>query len=249
MDGSTGVKKGHIDIGGTKQGNAADHPDWSPDGTKIVFTKIGADSSTLQRMYQGSIQMVTKNGAGWSAAATIVPKGPEGTNRYYPAFTPDSAFVTYDESKCSDGKNGNDCNADTDPSATMYIIKAQTGATPIPLTRANAAGRKDTDSKLTNTYPKWSPFVFKRTGESGSKLMWVTFSSTRHFGLRPPPPPGPASSSGNNEGTYLWMAAIDPDAAASGHDPSFPAFYLPFQDVATSNHIAQWTQFIGPRIP
>jgi len=28
----------------------------------------------------------------------------------------------------------------------------------------------------------------------------------------------------------------------AGGDPSFAAFCLPFQDVATSNHIAQWTK-------
>jgi hypothetical protein len=34
--------------------------------------------------------------------------------------------------------------------------------------------------------------------------------------------------------------------AAAGQDPSSSAFRLPFQDVATSNHIAQWTaQIVG----
>jgi len=43
----------------------------------------------------------------------------------------------------------------------------------------------------------------------------------------------------------LWMAAIDLDAPA-GDDASFVAFALPFQDLATSNHIAQWTTQIVP---
>jgi len=37
------------------------------------------------------------------------------------------------------------------------------------------------------------------------------------------------------------MTAVDPDAAALGEDPSSPAFAVPFQDITTSNHIAQWT--------
>ena len=45
----------------------------------------------------------------------------------------------------------------------------------------------------------------------------------------------------------LWMAAIDLTKAASGVDPSFPAFWLPFQDAKAHNHIAQWVvQLVGP---
>jgi len=33
----------------------------------------------------------------------------------------------------------------------------------------------------------------------------------------------------------LWMAAINLSEAQRG-DPSFPAFYLPFQDITTHNH-------------
>ena len=56
----------------------------------------------------------------------------------------------------------------------------------------------------------------------------------------------------------IWMAAIDitiatgpqikhliehPDAVT---DPSFHAFWLPFQDITTHNHTPQWTQKAGP---
>src|SRR5262249_38104208 len=42
----------------------------------------------------------------------------------------------------------------------------------------------------------------------------------------------------------IWMTAINLDAAAlgAGTDPSRPAFWLPFQDLGTNNHLAQWTQ-------
>jgi hypothetical protein len=102
--------------------------------------------------------------------------------------------------------------------------------------RANGPGVADgATTLLTNSFPKWNPFVFKATS-SGGRVAWVTFSSTRKYGLRSPP--------GN--GTLLWMAAVDLDAPA-GTDPSFVAFALPFQDITTSNHIAQWTtEVVGP---
>ena len=43
------------------------------------------------------------------------------------------------------------------------------------------------------------------------------------------------------------MAAVDPDKIAAGQDGCYTAFALPFQDIATSNHIAQWTmKVVGP---
>ena len=37
------------------------------------------------------------------------------------------------------------------------------------------------------------------------------------------------------------MVAFDPARAALGQDPSYPAFWLPFQDIGGGNHIAQWS--------
>jgi hypothetical protein len=62
---------------------------------------------------------------------------------------------------------------------------------------------------------------------------WISFSSTRRYGLRPPP-------AGTN-GTLIWMAGVEPHKEADGEDPSYPAFAIPYQDYTTSNHIAQWT--------
>jgi hypothetical protein len=40
------------------------------------------------------------------------------------------------------------------------------------------------------------------------------------------------------------MFAVDGAKVLAGQDGSFPAFFLPFQDFATSNHLAQWTERI-----
>jgi hypothetical protein len=235
FDGTSSMKLGSIPGTGDAT-HPADHPDWSPDGNRIVYTRVGT-KHTSQRPHDGSIEMVTDTGGGaWSAPVELVARV-SGKNHYYPTFSPDGSFVLYDESTCSSG--GDECDADTDPTARLYAVTAGAGATPIELTRANAPGRMDSGTTaLTSTFPKWSPFVFQRTAETGSRLEWVTFSSTRQYGLR-----RPAGS-----GTLLWMAAVDPDQVAAGVDPSFAAFALPFQDLGTSNHIAQWTQKIVPPV-
>jgi hypothetical protein len=40
----------------------------------------------------------------------------------------------------------------------------------------------------------------------------------------------------------IWMAAVvvDPSPALDATDRSYPAFWLPFQDVTAHNHSAQW---------
>lgn len=241
IDGTSGVQTGTIDVGATAA-QSTSHPDWSPDGQNIVFVRQGQafeDGVNNQRFYQGSIQMVTDQGGGtFGAPVTLLPSQ-AGRNRYYPSFGPDGALLAFNESTCPSGSAHINCNADSDPTATIFVMKPQPGATPIPLARANAKGKTDTSDALTNSWPKWAPFEFQRTEEPNTRLVWMTFSSTRKFGLRNLPTGGGVESA---TGTLLWMVAIDPDRALADQDPSYPAFALPFQDFASSNHIAQWTE-------
>jgi hypothetical protein len=246
FDGNNGAYLSSIP-GTGEQAHPADHPDWSPDGTQIAYARIGSrgtNGATNQRMFRGSIQRVTKESSGtWSSPATLVEER-AGTNSYYPAFAPNNRFLVLNQSTCPSGDQHRDCNADTDPSASLVAVLAEPGNPVIALTKANAPGKTDgAATQLTNSYPKWSPFIFQRT-EIGSRLMWMTFSSSRNYGLRSPPPGGTE----NPKGSLLWMVAIDPDKVEQGVDPSFPAFALPFQELTTSNHIAQWTTKVIPPI-
>jgi hypothetical protein len=124
---------------------------------------------------------------------------------------------------------------------------AASGAASVAGVNANKPGIEDgANSSLANSFPKWSPFEFRRTSEEGSRLMWVTFSSTRRYGLRNPP--SAPNTSENDSGTLIWMAAVDPDAVARGEDPTFVPFVLPFQNITTSNHIAQWAEQAPPDV-
>src|SRR5207249_4577736 len=101
----------------------------------------------------------------------------------------------------------------------------------------------------------------------GKHILWVTFSSTRDYGLRVAnegsqffncyPPVSPEDSSGDHAKPFdpsctqpqIWMAAITLEDLAAGGDPSFPAFWLPFQDYNAHNHIAQWVETVPPTGP
>ena len=242
-DGSTGAFLSNVPNTGT-DANPTDHPDWSMDGNHIGYVKVGV-KNTLQQFHRGAIEWVNKTAGTWSAPVELVA-GEKGKNYYYPAVDPDNDFLVYNRSICSSGDDtGGDCNADTNPTARLFGIRLAAGAAPVEMVRANKGGILDGNATdLTNSFPKWSPFVFRRTaGEQSSRLMWVTFASKRKFGVRNLP-----ASNRGGDGTLVWMAAVDPDLIQSGSDPSYPAFVLPFQDYDTSNHIAQWTQKVVPVI-
>lgn len=225
-DGRTAAVTATITIDGEP-----DHPDWSPLGDRIIFTYV-TRHQTSQRPWRGGISYVKQlPGGGWSSRVELVPPV-DSTNHYYPAYAPDARFFVYDVSVCNTPNvYDRSCDADSNSSARIFAMASDGGA-PVLLARANAPGPEDEgNTSLTNTFPKWAPFVDARKADGSGRVMWLTFSSRRAYGLR--------GEQGSN--LLIWMVAVDPDAILAGKDGSYPAFALPFQDLATSNHIAQWT--------
>jgi hypothetical protein len=205
-------------------------PDWAPDGLHMVYSKAqspppfnfpvpGVSSAALMTMHF--------NGVGWDNPQTLVPY--TGQNNYYPAYSPDGQWVVWNRSPSDAESFANaspDADAGTMPDGELWAVNA-TGGTPLRLSAASDPGA--------SSWPKWAPV---KNDYYGGKIMWLTFSSARAYGLR--------LSQGQR--TQLWMVAFDPAKAALGQDGSFPAFWLPFQDINGGNHIAQWTTKI-PRKP
>jgi hypothetical protein len=200
-------------------------PDWSPDGTRIVFSEPGGfilPGIGVPGINQGSLKMMLydKNTNAFSAPTMLVPSANKD-NKYYPTFSPDSNWIVFNQAQ------GESYDA---PDARLWILRADGKGQPMELKLANGEG------DLGNSWPKFSPFVQKYRG---GKLMWVTFSSRRDYGLRKV-----GMKSGESKPrAQLWMAAIDP-AKAEMVDPSHGAFWLPFQDIDTGNHIGQWSETV-----
>lgn len=189
-------------------------PDWSPDGKKIVYAHPG----TAVPCFGG---FCGATGVDKAFLEVITFDGTKwggakslvayaGQNNFYPAYSPDGAWVVFNRSP-------SDANSYDAKDARVYLVSSD-GGSPIALAQASTGG---------DSWPKWAPFVqLYKTGT----LQWVTFSSRRAYGLR----------LAKDAQVQLWMTAIDPAKAKAGIDPGYPAFWLPFQDIASGNHIAQW---------
>lgn len=198
----------------------ATHPDWSPLGDAICYVISNAPGQDWTfgggHLYVQPFDEVTST---FGSPVELVPAG--GQNIYYPTFSPDGAWILYNQSNE---------DAYDDGSAEVYAVPADGSSAPQLVASANVG------PGLTNSWARWAPFVSQTGGEMSEPFYWFTVSSKRAFGVR----------MGQGVRPQVWMAPFHPNRAAAGIDPSLPAFRLPFQDLLSSNHIAQWTETVVP---
>jgi hypothetical protein len=232
----------------------ATQPDLSHDDANLVYVvpQSGSISSAGDHHFMaGSLYASTFDASTNALGAPTLLLGATAPQAfYYPSFSPDGHFVVFDEAP--DG----DVFWNRKARVKLAHFPGANPATPIDLPSLNL------DPSVANSWPRWSPFV---QTYKGHKLLWVTFSSNRDYGLRlvnkgfdncyPPESPSydqpqPLSKQGVGYETcaqpQIWMAAVlvDEDAALDAKDRSFPAFWLPFQDVTSHNFCAQWVEKI-----
>ncbi|MBV9950237.1 MAG: PD40 domain-containing protein [Myxococcales bacterium] len=216
-----------------------DHPAWSPDGTMIAMTHVGAHG-TSQREYSGGIDVALFSGSVLGNPIVVVPSLVPGTNSYNPTFVPDSSFLLFSQTTCPVGQEMSDaCDSDVanNLDATTWAVRPVAGAVPVHLDRAGQPGLADSGRTPMDTFPRSTPF---KTAQGSGVLFWFTVASQRQPGLR-------NRTSATQQ--LLWMFAVDPALVLAGKDGSYPGFFLPFQDLGTSNHIAEWTQKIVSATP
>ena len=216
-DVATGVAKGPTPL--VANGTMAD---FVPDNSGIVYAKPGAPPCLVLgpgfEQCQPGIQ---------SASIAFLPRTatgwgteqilvPSGMDNYYPAVSPDGATVLFNHSTANMPAGSYDA-----PDASLWIVPIK-GGKPVALGRANGGG-------AASSWPKWAPQITCQ-----GELMWFTFSSTRDYGL----------SITGGQTWQIWMAGFNHTKAMKGEDPSFSAFWLPFQDPKTGNHIAQWVESV-----
>jgi hypothetical protein len=261
-DGTTGQRTGSLTLP-----FGASHPDWSPDGNAIAVTAIdtaglGKNATSIEFL-GGGISMIRRAAGEWNPSPIALVPAVAGKNRYNPSFLPGSSALLFSEtdqasyatghaSACNAASvgSGDYCDGYSDPAAKTWAVLAQASASPVLLAKAAAPGvadslypppQADTDeTSLMDTFAKPTPFV---SNHRGKQLGWFTVSSQRRAGLRKMFPNDSAVGDTDTQ-ALLWMFAIEPARLSDGADPSYAGFFLPFQNMATSNHMAQWTERI-----
>jgi hypothetical protein len=256
-DGNTGERTGSVTLPFVPS-----QPDWSPLGDSIAMTAIGGANDQTISFRSGGISLLRKDDTGWLANSplSIVPAA-AGKSRFNPVFLPDASLLLYSEvdqssysdshvTACDAGSSSKFCNGYSDPGAKTWAVAPTAGATPVLLANSSAPGVGDTRvtppqagvsaTDLMDTFPRPAPFL---TEHRGTPIGWFTVSSQRRAGLRLFFPNGSVVGDPATQ-ALLWMFAIDPAEVQEGNDGSRRGFFLPFQDLSTSNHMAQWTERI-----
>ncbi len=196
----------------------ATHPDFSPDGTRLVYVRPSGPGSDWA-FTGGALVTTTFDGTTFGAETPLLSSA---ENNYYPSFSPDGEWVLFNRSTE---------DAYDDGSAELWVMRADGTVGPIKLDAANIG------AGLTNSWARWAPFEGSYgPDEAIEPIYWLTFSTKRNFGVR---------LVGANR-PQVWMTPFFPTRAAAGQDATAPAFRLPFQDLESSNHIAQWTERVVP---
>lgn len=189
----------------------ATHPDWSVLGDQIAVTLAGKGGDKSTE--GGAIAVISYNAGSFGAPVEIVPNQGGTDNNYFPSFSPDSRFVAYVNAsgKSEDAK-----------SASLRLVEVASHKV-IELTRLNQRVNSDDGVlNLGNSMPTWAPAT------TSGPPFWLAFSSLRPYAELPPL---------DKSGDQIWIAAIDPSLP----DPSFAAFWAPFQSIEEGNHRAFWT--------
>jgi hypothetical protein len=225
LDGSTGAPVGAnngVIAGPTPYGTM---PDWAPDGKHLVYAESAVNKD--RKLTTSSVAWLDVAGDTFSGRQVILQSTGPMDNYAYPTFDPTSAWIAV-----ARGAGG----TDNDPTSQILVAKAQPGSTAQQLVRADTlVNDKTVATGVQNTMPTWAP-------TSADGILWVAFTSTRDYGTIL----APGSTYGDKR-DQLWIAAIDVAKLGQG-DASFPAFRVPFLELAENAHRPFWAEdaFIPP---
>jgi hypothetical protein len=232
-------------------GHATSMPDWSPDGTFMVFSAYDSDKNYVRLLgddmvaasiVEMPVSYDKATGFTFGAPKVLVQvpanaaANPDvGQNNIHPTISPDGTAVAFTRV------------------AGWFPIKTQTS--PMNLSGQIAiVRRKDNQvfelvkgsngpgTTLSSTQPQWAP-------SQGKRYAWLGYAAERPYGHRLT-----AMSPENGQCTlvqgqqlckHLWVTAIDLDKLANGTaDPSSAPFFIPGQTLAAQYVSPQWTRAV-----
>jgi hypothetical protein len=160
----------------------------------------------------GAIAVLTYDNGSWGGPEILVPSAGAQDNNFFPVWSPDSKWIAFVNAQ---GKSKDAT------SATLKLLEVATKNV-VSMTRINErVSNQDGVTGLGNSMPTWAPST-----EPGT--FWLAFSSLRAYAsVRPL----------DDKEDQIWIGAVEPGMS----DPSYAAFWAPFQSIDAGNHRAFWT--------
>ncbi len=232
-------------------GGATSMPDWSPDGSFVVFAAYSSDTNYVRLLGDDIVlASIVESPVSFAngtftfgtpkvlVAANSSDNPDTGQNNLLPAISPDGTAVAFTRS------------------AGWWSIKTQTSllnlSGQIMLVRRSDGqvielvnGSNGSGTTLSSTWPQWAPTI-------GKKYAWLAYASERPYGHEVTPTNhncGPTMVQGQQSCKQLWVMAIDLSKMQSGTlDPSFAPFWTPGQSIHAQYVSPQWTKAVlgGP---
>jgi len=227
-------------------GTATSMPDWSPDGSFVVFAAYNSDvnyvrllgddivlSSIVEAPVSFSNGSFTFGAPKVLVAANSGDNPDTGKNNLLPAVSPDNSAVAFTRA------------------AGWWSIKTQSSllnlSGQIAMVRRSDSqvielvnGSNGPGTTMSSTWPNWAPTM-------GKKYAWLAYASERPYGHLLTPQNKSCGSMVQGQGSckQLWVMAIDITKMQSGTaDPSFAPFWIPGQSIHAQYVSPQWTKAV-----
>ncbi|MEZ4374028.1 MAG: hypothetical protein R3B07_24610 [Polyangiaceae bacterium] len=211
-------------------------PEWSPDGNAIAVTLADATGDTDQfgcvwtsDTCRSGIAILGFSGGVLSAPKVLVPQSGNDFH-YYPTWSPDGKWLAF--MSATRGSNDFETTSEATPNGLIRMVRTAGGPYTCPgsdcieLTRGTLYSPSEAASGLgkKTSWPKFAPF-----SQAGDQLFFISFNTRADYGFLA------------SDETQLWMFAVDVSKVGSG-DPSYPPFWLPYQDFEDGSLTAYWTE-------
>jgi hypothetical protein len=212
-----GTAFGYLDRTGDSKG--AIMPSWSHDGKTIVYTSTNGSDDGRPTTAPTDIFLVPFADKKGGAATPLSGAADSTFSEYYPALSPDDAFVAFNRIP-----QGQDTY--NQPNAEVFVIPTAGGTpTRIAANDPSACGSAKSPG-VTNSWPKWAP---EAVTVGNRTYYWLAFSSKRGTAV-----------------PQLYMTAI---VVQNGKVITYPALYLWNQPSDEANHTPAWDVFKIPPAP
>jgi WD40-like Beta Propeller Repeat len=219
---------------------AAVNPDFSHDGTKIVYTSTeeaagGHTGGLMRTTTESDIYVVPYNDKKGGAATKVQGASQPGVAEYYPDFSADDQLIAFTRVGNINGYFY------YRPEGEIYVVPSAGGEALRLAANDPPACSGQSSPGIINSWPKWSPSV---QTANGKQYYFMIFSSARQFPEQFNLPKDQYSPA-DTRASQLYMTAV---VVENGKATTYPAVYLWNQTKNTSNLTPAWDEFQIPPV-